>query len=104
MTEQLIDPRRSVDISRMVLQAAERFFERGILFLLKNERASGLSGFGLAKSERDNVALAQKLSIGIESTAPVQDVVTRRKTRTLDAELDLLEPRPFYSRRPRTSR
>ena len=95
MTEQLIDPRRSVDISRMVLQAAERFFERGILFLLKNERASGLSGFGLAKSERDNVALAQKLSIGIESTAPVQDVVTRRKTRTLDAELDLLEPGLF---------
>jgi CheY-like chemotaxis protein len=95
MTEQLIDPRRSVDISRMVLQAAERFFERGVLFLLKNERASGLSGFGLAKSERDNVALAQKLSIGIESTAPVQDVVARRKTRTLDAELALLEPGLF---------
>lgn len=90
MTEQLIDPRRSVDISRMVLQAAERFFERGILFLLKNQRASGLSGFGLAKSERDNVALAQKLSIDI-STAPIQEVVTRRKTRTLDGELDLME-------------
>jgi len=90
MTEQLIDPRRSVDISRMVLQAAERFFERGILFLLKNQRASGLSGFGLAKSERDNVALAQKLSIDI-SIAPIQEVVTRRKTRALDGELDLME-------------
>ena len=95
MTEQLIDPRRSVDISRMVLQAAERFFERGILFLLKNERASGLSGFGLAKSERDNVTLAQKLSIGIEGTAPIQEVVTGRKTQTLAKELDLMEPGLF---------
>jgi CheY-like chemotaxis protein len=95
MTEQLIDPRRSVDISRMVLQAAERFFERGILFLLKNEHASGLSGFGLAKSERENVALAQKLSIGIDAAAPIGDVVTRRKTLHLEAELDLLEPGLF---------
>ena len=107
MTEQLIDPRRSVDISRMVLQAAERFFERGILFLLKNERASGLSGFGLAKSERDNVALAQKLSIGIESTAPVQQVVTGRKTHTLNTQLPDAQQRRSSAdslRRQRTHR
>jgi len=95
MTEQLIDPQRSVDISRMVLQAAEKFFERGALFLLKNERASGLSGFGLARSERDNVTLAQQLVISIETTGPFQAVVTRRKTQHLKAELDLLEPNLF---------
>jgi CheY-like chemotaxis protein len=95
MTEQLIDPRRSVDISRMVLQVAERFFERGILFLLKNERASGLSGFGLAQSERENVSLAQQLAIEIEGAGPFQEVVTRRKTQRLETELDLMEPTLF---------
>jgi len=79
----------------MVLQAAEKFFERGALFLLKNERASGLSGFGLARSERDNVTLAQQLVISIETTGPFQAVVTRRKTQHLKAELDLLEPNLF---------
>ena len=91
MTEQLIDPRRSVDISRMVLQVAEKFFERGVLFLVKNDRASGLSGFGLAESERENVALAQRLSASTETRGPFQAVVTRRKTQHLKAELELLE-------------
>ncbi len=95
MTEQLIDPRRSVDISRMVLQVAEKFFERGVLFLVKGERASGLSGFGLAESERENVALAQQLSASTETTGPFQGVVARRKTQHLKAKLELLEPDVF---------
>lgn len=95
MTEQLIDPSRSVDISRLVLQVAEKFFERAVLFLVKNERASGLSGFGLAQSERENVALAQQLAVSTELPGPFQAVMTRRKTQHLKAKLELLEPDIF---------
>jgi CheY-like chemotaxis protein len=95
MTEQLIDPHRSVDISRMALQVAEKFFERGVLFLVKNERASGLSGFGLARSERENVSLAQQLSVSTEMPGPFQAVMARRKTQHLKAKLELLEPDIF---------
>jgi CheY-like chemotaxis protein len=95
MTEQLIDPHRSVDISRMALQVAEKFFERGALFLVKNERASGLSGFGLARSERENVSLAQQLSVSTEMPGPFQAVMARRKTQHLKAKLELLEPDVF---------
>ncbi|MGH9461304.1 MAG: response regulator [Vicinamibacteria bacterium] len=95
MTEQLIDPHRSVDISRMALQVAEKFFERGVLFLVKNERASGLSGFGLAQSERENVSLAQQLSVSTEMPGPFQAVMARRKTQHLKAKLELLEPDIF---------
>ena len=91
MTEQLIDPRRSIDISRMVVQVAEKFFERGVLFLVKNDRACGLSGFGLAESESENVALAQQLSVSTEMQGPFQAVMLRRKTQHLKAKLELLE-------------
>jgi len=95
MTEQLIDPHRSVDISRMALHVAEKFFDRGVLFLVKNERASGLSGFGLARSERENVSLAQQLSVSTEMPGPFQAVMARRKTQHLKAKLELLEPDIF---------
>jgi CheY-like chemotaxis protein len=91
-SEQLINPQRSVDISRMVLQVAEKFFERGILFLLKNDRASGLGGFGLADTERENLELVKKIAIEIETAKPFEEVVNGRKTQCLGPELDLLQP------------
>jgi CheY-like chemotaxis protein len=95
MTEQLSNPHRSVDISRMVLQVAEKFFGRGILFLLKDDKACGLSGFGLATGERENAALVRRLGFDIDVAKPFGEVVNRRKTQRLEAELDLLQPLLF---------
>ena len=47
MSEQLVNPGRSLDVSRMVLQVASKYFERGILFMIQKREATGMAGFGL---------------------------------------------------------
>jgi hypothetical protein len=89
MTEQLINPRRPTDISRMVLQVAARYLERGILFLVKHGKVRGLAGFGLSGSGEESHALARKLDIEVANHGPFAEVVKKRKT--LRPGLDELE-------------
>jgi len=65
MSAQIINPRRPVDISRLVLEAAARYLDRGILFLVKNGRAQGLGGFGLAPDHQASLGLAQGLGFEV---------------------------------------
>lgn len=44
MTKKLVEPEGSTDISKLVLQVAERFLERGVLFVVKGDRTRGLRG------------------------------------------------------------
>src|SRR5260370_8139767 len=45
---ELRQPGNANQIAVLVVKVAREFFERGILFLVKNEEARGLGGFGLA--------------------------------------------------------
>ncbi len=87
MTEQLANPNRSVDVTRMVLQVAARYFERGILFLIKGEHVSGLAGFGLATSDEESKELVRKLQIEIGRTGPFAKVFNTRKCHHFGAEV-----------------
>ncbi|OGF61462.1 MAG: hypothetical protein A2Y62_12280 [Candidatus Fischerbacteria bacterium RBG_13_37_8] len=44
--EELKDPNEAPEISLIILKYATEFFDRGILFLLKDDEAVGLGGFG----------------------------------------------------------
>jgi CheY-like chemotaxis protein len=91
MTEQLVNPQRSLDISRMVLQVASKYFERGILFLIQQGKASGLGGFGLAASESASVELAKELVIDLREARPLAQVVRSRQGLRVGKDIDGLE-------------
>lgn len=94
MTEQLTNPRRSTDISKMVLQVAARYMDRGILFLVKDGKACGLAGFGMnSASDEESRALVRKLYIEIDSHPPFTEIVKTRKT--LRPSLDEFESSLF---------
>jgi CheY-like chemotaxis protein len=74
--------RRSVDpthVSQLVMKVAREFFERGVLFLVKNEQVRGLGGFGPApKSESLNL-LVRDVTIPLAEPSLFLEVVTGRK-------------------------
>jgi CheY-like chemotaxis protein len=80
MTEQLVSRDRSTDISRMILQVAERYLDRAIWFLIKQDRACGLAGFGLAPTESESFELARKLSFNVSDVEAFREVVDLRKS------------------------
>jgi hypothetical protein len=49
--EELRRPQEPAQISALVMRVAREFFERAILFVVKNEEARGLGGFGPAPRE-----------------------------------------------------
>ena len=51
------------EIATLVMKVAREFFERALLFLVKNEEARGLGGFGLAPREETLNLLARQLTI-----------------------------------------
>jgi hypothetical protein len=81
MSEKLMHPDQKGEISKMVLTVAAKFFDRGVLFLLKKNQANGLGGFGLADTMKGSLELAQALSIDINQTEAFAEVVHSRKTR-----------------------
>ena len=49
---ELRQPGDANQIAILVMKVAREFFERGILFLVKNEEARGLGGFGLPRARK----------------------------------------------------
>lgn len=97
MTKKLVEPRGSSDISRLVLQVAERFLERGLLFVIKSGIARGLSGFGIAPDQKSCARLAQQLEIEITACQPLEQVVSTGSSLRVERELGSLDG-PLFSR------
>jgi hypothetical protein len=100
ITKEFVNPHRSVDISRVLLQAAAKNLERGILFLVKGAKACGLSGFGLGADDEESIKLARKLQVDVNRASFISEVVVTRKTLRLNSQLSCLET-PLYTRKSR---
>jgi CheY-like chemotaxis protein len=77
--EELRRPGDATQISLLVMKVAREFFERGILFLVKNEEVRGLGGFGPAPKDENITLLARDIVIPLSEPSVFLDVVSRRK-------------------------
>jgi CheY-like chemotaxis protein len=92
MTKKLVEPRGSTDISRLVLQVAERFLERGVLFVVKGDRARGLAAFGLGTGEAESAKIVQQVALDIAESKPISEVVRTSASVKLTDGLQGVEP------------
>lgn len=96
MTEQLLNPRRPVDISQLVLQVASKYLDRAVLFLIRAEKARGLGGFGFVSTKEDSVEIAHKIVFNLHQARPFAEVAYSGKTKRFGAELERLQA-PLFS-------
>ncbi len=66
-------------IAVLVMKVAREFFERAILFLVKNDEARGLGGFGLAPREETLNLLARQVTIPLGEASVFHDVARERR-------------------------
>jgi hypothetical protein len=69
----------ATQVSALVMEVAREFFERAVIFLVKNGQVRGLGGFGLAPGEENLNLLVRDVAIPLAEPSVFQDVVTRRK-------------------------
>jgi len=67
------------EIAILVMKAAQEFFERAILFVVKNDEARGLGGFGLAPRDETLNLLARQVTIPLGETSVFRDVARERR-------------------------
>jgi CheY-like chemotaxis protein len=77
--EQLRQPSDPSPISRLAMTVAREFFERGILFLVKEDKARGLGGFGLAPDQGNLSLLVRDIAIPLSDASMFRDVFSSRK-------------------------
>jgi CheY-like chemotaxis protein len=75
----LRQPGDSNEIAALVMKVAREFFERAILFVVKNEQARGLGGFGLAPREETLNLLVRQIAIPLAAPSVFKDVATTRR-------------------------
>ena len=75
MTKKLVEPGGSTDVSRLVLQVAAKFLERGVLFVVKSDNARGLAGFGFASDPSECANVARGIQLEIGKSGPATEVV-----------------------------
>ena len=63
------------------MKVAREFFERSILFLVKNEEARGLGGFGAAPKDESLGLLVRQVVIPLGDPSPFLDVVQSGRPR-----------------------
>jgi len=66
-------------IAALLMKVAREFFERSILFVVKNDEARGLGGFGLAPREETLNLLARQVTIPLGEASVFQDVARERQ-------------------------
>jgi CheY-like chemotaxis protein len=66
-------------IAVLVMKVAREFFERGILFVVRNEEARGLGGFGLAPRDETLGLLAREITIPLRDSSLFRDVARERR-------------------------
>jgi len=69
----------ATQISVLVMRVAREFFERGILFLVKNEDMRGLGGFGSAPKDENIGLLAREIVVSLAEPSVFRDVVSLRR-------------------------
>jgi CheY-like chemotaxis protein len=82
LKRRLVELRQGGDanqIAALVMKVAREFFERAILFVVKNEEARGLGGFGLAPREETLNLLARQVTIPLGEASVFRDVVQGRR-------------------------
>jgi CheY-like chemotaxis protein len=78
---ELRQPGSANQIAVLVMKVAREFFERAILFLVKNEEARGLGGFGAAPKEESLSLLVRQVVIPLNEPSPFLDAVESGKPR-----------------------
>ena len=78
--EELRRPHDASQIAMLVMKVAREFFERGMLFLVKNGEARGLGGFGPAPREESLHLLARDVLIPLSEPSVFLDVVVSHKS------------------------
>jgi CheY-like chemotaxis protein len=67
------------DIAGLVMKVAREFFERAVLFLVKDDEARGLAGFGAAPKADNLNLLARRIVIPLQEKSAFGDVAASRK-------------------------
>ena len=65
--------------------------ERGILFLVKKDKALGLAAFGISDDDRESTALARRLEVAIKEAEAFAEVVRSKSVVGPTKKLDSLE-------------
>jgi CheY-like chemotaxis protein len=68
------------EIATLVMKVAREFFERSLLFVVKNEEARGLGGFGVAPRDETLNLLARQIAIPLGEASLFRDVARERRT------------------------
>jgi len=67
------------EIAILVMKVAREFFERALLFVVKNDEARGLGGFGVAPRNEALNLLARQLTIPLGEPSLFRDVARERR-------------------------
>ena len=76
---ELRQPDDANQIAVLVMKVAREFFERAILFVVKNDTARGLGGFGLAPHDETLNLLARQIVVPLTEASVFHDVAHGRK-------------------------
>ncbi|MCG6923870.1 MAG: response regulator [Acidobacteria bacterium] len=76
----LRQPGDANEIAALLMKVAREFFERSILFVVKNDQARGLGGFGLAPREETLNLLARQITIPLLEPSIFRDVASDRRS------------------------
>jgi CheY-like chemotaxis protein len=76
---ELRKPQDPTQISQLVVRVAREFFERGVLFVVKNEEIRGITGFGPAPEGESLHLLARAMAIPLAQPSPFENVVASQK-------------------------
>ncbi len=82
LRRRLVDLRQGGDanqIATLVMKVAREFFERSILFVVKNDEARGLGGYGLAPREETLNLVARQVTIPLDEPSVFREVAHSRR-------------------------
>jgi CheY-like chemotaxis protein len=77
--QELRQPGDATQISILIMKVAREFFERGILFIIKNDEARGLGGFGLTPKGQNMNLLVREVAVPLGEPSVFAEVVSRGK-------------------------
>jgi len=83
LKRRLVELRQGGDANQivgLVMKVAREFFERALLFVVKNDEARGLGGFGVAPRDEVLNLLARQLAIPLADPSLFRDVARERRS------------------------